>query len=145
MLEADTLIQHYLEGTLTDAEAEELHARLQNEPQLGEKLLQHFEMDSMLRATKPLAVPGKVIQPALMPKRRFTFATVTTVAAMAACITLMGAWLALSWLKSDVEETTASVAVLTRGVNLEWESAAISPGTQLSPGLLTLKSGSAQI
>ena len=145
MLEADTLIQHYLEGTLTDAEAEELHTLLQNEPQLGSKLLQHFEMDAMLRATKPLAVPGKVIQPALMPKRRFTFATVTTVAAMAACITLMGAWLALSWLKSDVEETTASVAVLTRGVNLEWESAAITPGTPLSPGLLKLKSGIAQI
>jgi anti-sigma factor RsiW len=138
MLEADTLIQHYLEGTLTDAEAEELHTLLQNEPQLGEKLLQHFEMDAMLRATKPLAVPGKVIQPALMPKRRFTFATVTTVAAMAACIALMGAWMAMSWLKSDVEETTASVAVLTRGVNLEWESAVIAPGTPLSPGLLKL-------
>jgi len=145
MLEADTLIQHYLEGTLTDAEAEELHTLLQNEPQLGSKLLQHFEMDAMLRATKPLAVPGKVIQPALVPKRRFTFATVTTVAAMAACIALMGAWMAMSWLKSDVEETTASVAVLTRGVNLEWDSAAIAPGTPLSPGLLKLKSGIAQI
>ncbi|MFM2168281.1 MAG: hypothetical protein RIS79_2652, partial [Verrucomicrobiota bacterium] len=145
MLEADTLIQHYLEGTLTDAEAEELHTRLQNEPQLGEKLLQHFEMDAMLRATKPLALPGKVIQPALVPKRRFTFATVTTVAAMAACIALMGAWMAMSWLKSDVEETTASVAVLTRGVNLEWDSTAITPGTPLSPGLLKLKSGIAQI
>ncbi|MFO1486708.1 MAG: LamG-like jellyroll fold domain-containing protein [Verrucomicrobiaceae bacterium] len=145
MPDADTLIQHYLEGTLTDAEAEELHTLLQNEPQLGSKLLQHFEMDAMLRATKPLAVPGKVIQPALVPRRRFTFATVTTVAAMAACITLMGAWLAMTWLQSDEEDTTASVAVLTRGVNLEWESAAIAPGTPLSPGLLKLKSGIAQI
>jgi hypothetical protein len=57
----------------------------------------------------------------------------------------MGAWLAMSWLKSAVEDTTASVAVLTRGVNLEWESAAITPGTPLSPGLLKLKSGIAQI
>jgi hypothetical protein len=145
MLEADTLIQHYLEGTLTDAEAEELHTRLQNEPQLGEKLLQHFEMDAMLRATKPLAVPGKVIQPALMPKRRFTFATVTTVAAMAACLALASTWVVLSLPKPATEDTTASVAVLTRGVNLEWESAAIALGTPLSPGWLKLKSGIAQI
>lgn len=145
MPDADTLIQHYLEDTLTDAEAEELHTLLQNEPQLGAKLLQHFEMDAMLRATKPLAVPGKIIQHALVPRRRFTFATVTTVAAMAACITLMGAWLAMSWLQNDEEDTTTSVAVLTRGVNLEWESAAITPGTPLSPGLLKLKSGIAQI
>lgn len=145
MPDADTLIQHYLEGTLTDAEAEELHTLLQNEPQLGSKLLQHFEMDAMLRATKPLAVPGKVIQPALVPRRRFTFATVTTVAAMAACMALAGTWLVLSLPKPATEDTTASVAVLTRGVNLEWESAAIAPGTPLSPGLLKLKSGIAQI
>jgi len=145
MPDADTLIQHYLEGTLTDAEAEELHTLLQNEPQLGSKLLQHFEMDAMLRATKPLAVPGKVIQPALVPRRRFTFATVTTVAAMAACLALAGTWLVLSLPRPATEDTTASVAVLTRGVNLEWESAAIVPGTPLSPGLLKLKSGIAQI
>jgi hypothetical protein len=144
MPDADTLIQHYLEGTLTDAEAEQLHDLLKAQPQLGERLLQHFEMDAMLRATKPLAV-NNVIRPALLPKRRFTFATMTTVAAMAACITLMGAWIAMSLPKSAVEETTASVAVLTRGVNLEWESAAIAPGTPLSPGLLKLKSGIAQI
>ena len=144
MPDAYTLIQHYLEGTLNDAEAEQLHLLLRNEPQLGEKLLQHFEMDAMLRATKPLAAKI-IIRPSLLPKRRFTFATVTSVAAMAACITLLGTWIVLPWLKSDVEETTASVAVLTRGVNLEWESAAITLGTPLSPGLLKLKSGIAQI
>lgn len=145
MFDADTLIQHYLEGTLTDAEAEELHTLLQNEPQLGERLLQQFELDAMLRATKPLAVPGRVIQPALVPKRRFTFATVTTVAAMAACLALASTWVVLSQPKPATEDTTASVAVLTRGVNLEWESAAIAPGTPLSPGWLKLKSGIAQI
>lgn len=145
MPDADTLIQRYLEGTLSDAEAEQLHELLKAQPQLGEKLLQHFEMDAMLRATKPLAVPGTVIRPALLPKRRFTFATMTTVAAMAACITLMGAWIAMSLPKSAVEETTTSVAVLTRGVNLEWESNAVTPGTPLAPGWLKLKSGIAQI
>lgn len=145
MLEADTLIQRYLEGTLSDTEAEQLHTLLQNNPQLGEKLLQHFEMDAMLRATKTLAVPGTIIRPALLPKRRFTFATMTTVAAMAACITLLAAWLVNSLPQPAEEDTTASVAVLTRGVNLEWESAAITPGTPLSPGWLKLRSGIAQI
>jgi len=144
MLDSDTLIQNYLEGTLSDAEAEQLHELLKAHPELGEKMIQHFEMDAMLRATKPLTA-NNIIRPALLPKRRFTFATVTSVAAMAACIALLGAWIAMSWLKSDVEDTTASVAVLTRGVNLEWESAAITPGTPLSPGLLKLKSGIAQI
>lgn len=147
MPDTDTLIQHYLEGTLTTGEAEELHTLLKTHPELGERLLQHFDMDAMLRATKPLATESKTIRPALLPKRRFTFATVTSVAAMAACITLLGAWLMNETLnlRPEAEETTASVAVLTRGVNLEWESAAVAPGTPLSPGWLKLKSGIAQI
>ncbi|MFC5458004.1 LamG-like jellyroll fold domain-containing protein [Prosthecobacter fluviatilis] len=148
MPDTDTLVQRYLEGTLTSGEAEELHALLQAHPELGERLLQHFEMDAMLRATKPLVVESMSTRPALLPRRRFTFATVTSVAAMAACIALLGAWLihqTLSPQPENEEETTASVAVLTRGVNLEWESAAIAPGTPLSPGWLKLKSGIAQI
>ena len=69
MPDTDTLIQHYLEGTLTTAEAEELHELLQTQPELGERLLQHFDMDAMLRATKPL-VADNIIRPALLPKRR---------------------------------------------------------------------------
>ncbi|MCP5557400.1 MAG: FecR domain-containing protein [Verrucomicrobiaceae bacterium] len=144
MLETDTLIQHYLEGTLSETEAAQLHEMILAQPELGERLLQHFEMDTMLRETKPLAVvPAPA--PVLLPKRRFTFATVTSVAAMAACITLAGTWLLQPLLKVEEEETTASVAVLTRGVNLDWESTAITPGTPLSPGLLKLRSGIAQI
>jgi hypothetical protein len=146
MPESDTLIQHYLEGSLTTAEAEELHAMLQREPQLGERLLQHLEMDAMLHATKPLTLPENVLQPLMKaPRRRFTYATMTSVAALAACLTLMAAWWAFSPLPKPQEETTASVAVLTRGVNLEWESAVITPGTPLAPGWLKLKSGMAQI
>jgi len=146
MSDADTLTQHYLEGTLSDAEAEQLHDLLKAQPELGERLIQQFEMDAMLRATKPL-VANNIVRPALLPKRRFTFTTVTSVAAMAACITLLGTWVmnAALKLRPETEETTASVAVLTRGVNLEWESAAITPGTPLSPGWLKLKSGIAQI
>ncbi|WP_395740163.1 LamG-like jellyroll fold domain-containing protein [Prosthecobacter sp.] len=148
MPDTDTLIQRYVEGTLTTGEAEELHTLLQSHPELGARLLQHFEMDAMLRATRPLLPETKIIPPALLPKRRFTFATVTSVAAMAACITLLGTWLmnsALDLPSEAEEETTASVAVLTRGVNLEWDSAAVTPGTPLSPGWLKLKSGIAQI
>ncbi|WP_395749597.1 LamG-like jellyroll fold domain-containing protein [Prosthecobacter sp.] len=148
MPDTDTLIQHYLEGSLTTAEAEELHALLQTHPELGERLLLHFDMDAMLRATKPLLPENKITRPALLPKRRFTFATVTSVAAMAACITLLGAWFineSVNLRPEAEEETTASVAVLTRGVNLEWESATLAPGTPLSPGWLRLKSGIAQI
>lgn len=145
MPDADILIQHYLEGTLSSAEAGELHVLLQNNPLLGEKLLQHFEMDAMLRATKPLAAAGEGLRPTLLPKRRFTFATVSSVAALAACLVLAGTWVVLSLPKQAAEDFTASVAVLTRGVNLEWESAAITPGTPLSPGWLRLKSGIAQI
>ncbi|MDP1590043.1 MAG: hypothetical protein Q8M07_19980, partial [Prosthecobacter sp.] len=65
MLDSDTLIQHYLEGTLRDAEAEQLHELLKAQPELGEKLIQHFEMDAMLRATKPLAA-NNIIRPALL-------------------------------------------------------------------------------
>ncbi|MCB1212513.1 MAG: hypothetical protein KDK97_24525, partial [Verrucomicrobiales bacterium] len=56
MLETDTLIQHYLEGTLSETEAAQLHEMILAQPELGERLLQHFEMDTMLRETKPLAV-----------------------------------------------------------------------------------------
>ena len=146
MLDTDTLIQHYLEGTLTDEEAEQLHGLLKAEPELGERLLEHVGMDAMLRATKPLTASLES-SPALLPRRRFTFATVATVAAMAACVAMLGSWALMALLKpkANAEETTASVAVLTRGVNMEWESAAITPGTPLSPGWLKLKSGIAQI
>lgn len=148
MPDADTLIQRYVEGRLTEAEAAELHTLLQSQPELGERLLDQFNMDAMLRASKPMTAELS-LGPVLLPKRRFTFATVTSVAAMAACISLLGAWALISFqpspAKADAEETTASVAVLTRGVNLVWESPAIAAGTPLSPGLLKLKSGIAQI
>lgn len=146
MPDRDILIQHYIEGTLTDAEAGRLHELLQSEPQLGETLLDHLSLDAMLRASKPLAA-ALDMKPALAPKRRFTYRVVTSVAALAACIAFGAAWLYVTILRPAPleEETTASVAVLTRGVNLDWESAPVAPGTPLSPGWLRLKSGIAQI
>ena len=146
MPDADILIQRYVEGTLTEAEAAELHTLLNEQPDLGARLLDQFNMDAMLRATKPMAASID-LHPVILPSRRFSFATVTSVAAMAACVTLLGTWAMISYREPTVaaEETTASVAVLTRGVNLVWESGAISPGTPLSPGWLKLRSGIAQI
>lgn len=149
--DVDVLIQHYLEGTLSDAEAARLHELLQADPALGERLLGHFSMDAMLRATKELKALQPARAPALLPARRFSFAALSGVAAMAACITLLGTWSLRQALgtrgSSGEEATTAAVAVLARGVNLEWESGAASPapGAALSPGWLKLKSGLAQI
>ena len=142
MPEADLLIQHYLEGTLSEADAVILHDLLIAEPELGDQLLQHFELDEMLRATRPLTVVSAEGVTKL-PQRRFTMTTLTGVAAIAACLALLVSWVVAHL--ADREETTASVAVLTRGVNMEWESAAVLPGTPLSPGWLRLKSGLAQI
>lgn len=146
MPDTDTLIQRYLEGLLTEDEAAQLHALLIGQPQLGGQLLQHLHLDAMLRDTKPLIASASAA-PVLLPKRRFSISTLVGVAALAACVTLAGTWALLSFTHSstEAEETSASVAVLTRAVNLEWESTPLSTGTPLSPGWLRIKSGIAQI
>jgi hypothetical protein len=90
MPDADTLIQHYLEGTLTDAEAEEAAHAAAKRAAARRKTAPALRDGRDAPRHEAARVPDKVIQPALVPKRRFTFATVTTVAAMAACIAL--AW-----------------------------------------------------
>lgn len=146
MPDSDVLIQHYLEGRLNESEAAELHALLQANPKLGEQLLGQFELDAMLRASRE-ALATKSNPVVLLPARRFSFATMAGVAAMAACITMMATWWLMNLQSTDDEATTAAVAVLTRGVNLEWEAGttAHAPGAALSPGWLKLKSGLAQI
>lgn len=147
MSDLDTLIQKYVEGVLSDADAEALHGLLEANPAYGQRLLWHLEMDAMLRASKGLS-NGGMRAPMLLPKRRFTVTTVAGVAALAACVALVGGWIGSGLVestRSESEATTASVAVLTRAVNLEWESPAIAAGTPLLPGVLKLKSGIAQI
>lgn len=147
MHDAEVLIQHYLEGRLTDAEAEALHAMLLADPALGERVIRQFEMDAMLHHTAEV-LPQLKTPVVMLPKRRFTFHTMTGVAAMAAAVALMAAW-GVAFVKSASpnEATTASVAVLARGVNLVWEEGSATPGAgaPLSPGWLRIKSGLAQI
>lgn len=147
MPDLDSLIQRYLEGVLSADEAEAMLGLIEANPKDGERLLRHLEMDVMLRASKGLTNAG-MRAPVLLPKRRFTVTTLAGVAAVAACVALVGGWIGSGLVdatRDEGEVTTASVAVLTRAVNLEWESPAIAAGTPLAPGLLKLKSGLAQI
>ena len=146
--DTDTLIQHYLDGSLTESEAALLHEHLTQAPELGDRLLDHVAMDAMLRATKPL-IPLPSARPSLMPRRRFTVGALSGVAALAACATLL---LNLAWMKWNVppagdEDTSASIAVLTRAVNQQWEPDTMkpAPGSPLLPGWLRLNSGQVQI
>lgn len=148
MSEADVLIQHYLENSLSDAEAARLHELLLSHPELGGQLLGQMELDAMLRATRPqLALEPMPARSAAGRRRSFSTVTLAGVAALAACITLVGVWLfpEIPSAGAAPEPTTASVAVLTRGVNLDWEGTAIEPGTPLTPGPLKLRSGIAEI
>lgn len=148
MSEADVLIQRYLECSLTEAEAARLHELLLSHSELGGQLLGQMELDAMLRATRPQpAFEPLPVRTAAPRQRRFSTTTLAGVAALAACVTLAAVWLMPESAPGSAlpEPTTASVAVLTRGVNLEWEGGAIEPGTPLTPGPLKLRSGIALI
>lgn len=149
----EILIQRCLEGALDEAAAAELLELLQRRPELGERLLDHLQLDAMLReigASSPPAglslLPGAAAPaPPRRPRARFSLPTLAGVAALAACLTVAGSWIVHRTWPGEREATTAAVAVLTRGVNLQWEGAAIAPGTPLTPGTLRLKAGLAQI
>lgn len=164
--DADVLIQRYLEDSISEEEAAVLLQLLQAEPGEGllkQRLLGQLHLDAMLRETKPLlglaAPPGfrpPIQARAAVARARFSFAAVAGIAALAACIALAGAWLVMAMLpgesgtlagetEEEPETTTAAVAVLARGVNVEWDGAAHAPGSPLAPGWLRIKSGLAQI
>lgn len=161
----DVMVQRYLEDSLTETEAETLLSLLQNAEagnEAAQALLQHLTMDAMLReeakvslplASSPLLLPSlpSAAPPQAKAKARFSLAALSSVAALAACITLAATWLLRGWQPSGPEiaegdeATSAAVAVLARGVNLEWEGEPYAPGSPLAPGWLRLKSGLAQI
>lgn len=146
MLDPDSLIQKYVEGNLTEEEAVGLHRMLEVDPSLGDRLLGHLHMDAMLRSTRPLvALP--IVPFRTETRRRFGSAVLVGVAAVAACVTLMTNWAMHRWLPASEEATTASVALLSRGVNIEWHNDSLkpTPGAPLPPGWLRLKSGLVQI
>lgn len=150
----EVLIQHYLEDCLTETEAAAFLHMLQDRPELGQRLLGQISLDAMLQECRELAALPAVELPVLptpvSPVKsapRSSYRSLGSVAALAACVTLMGSWLTQRLTKPspEAEATTAAVAVLTRGVNLVWEGEAPTPGSPLTPGWLRLKSGLAQI
>ncbi len=143
MPESDELIQRYLEGGLDEVGARQLHGRLQADPGLADRLFLQLEMDALLRASAPPAYVA-----ASAPRRRDRFRTLATVAALAACVALAGAWILEKLASASevwVEPTTAAVAVLTHGVQMDWDRPGIEAGAPLAPGPLKLRSGIAQI
>ncbi|MCX6855399.1 MAG: FecR domain-containing protein [Verrucomicrobia bacterium] len=150
----EVLIQRYLEDQLTEAESAAFLQLLQTQPELGDRLLHQLHTDAMLSDIKGLSesstLPFQVIDgEAALPKstpRRFSLRSLSSVAALAACITLAATW-ALRFLSPapDAEATTSAVAVLTQGINLQWEGESHASGSPLTPGWLRLKSGLAQI
>lgn len=146
-LNHDVLIQRYLEGTLDEAASAQLLAALQAHPELGRAMLDHVALDAMLRDVAQATQPVLPTAPVKLP-RRFSFGVLAGVAAMAACVTMLGAWL---WFDAPnaaaTEATTSAVAVLAQSVNAQWEATSPAPATDslLSPGLLRLKSGVVQI
>ncbi|MES2593737.1 MAG: LamG-like jellyroll fold domain-containing protein [Verrucomicrobiota bacterium] len=147
----EVLLQHYLEDSLTEAEASALLELLQRDPSLSARLMDQLHLDAMLRSegaspmqqTAPVSLSDetRILSPVTSKKTRWL--PMTTVAALAACVTLAGTW--LFNLTNDAEETTSAVAVLMRGVDAQWEGRAPQVGTPLTPGMLRLKSGLAQI
>ena len=150
----EVLIHQYLEDQLTEAESAAFLDLLQSQPELGDRLLHQLHMDAMLSDIKGVAAtPASVFQvvegsaeQTKNAQRRFSIGNLSSVAALAACITLATTW-ALRFMSpvSDAEATTDAVAVLARGVNLQWEGESHASGSPLTPGWLRLKSGLAQI
>lgn len=146
MRDSDTLIQHYVEGLLTEEEAGELAVLIDSDPALAERLLSHLHVDEMLRSTKPLvALPSYVST--VVKKSRFSGLALFSAAALAACLTLLATWGVRSVGAGAEEATTTSVAVMSRGVDVVWDQDSMkpAPGAPLAPGWLRLKSGLAQI
>lgn len=146
----EVLIQHYVEDCLTEAEATALMDMLQRDPALSTRLMDQLHLDAMLRSEgaslMPQAAPAapletRITSPVTSKKTRWL--PMTTAAAIAACATLAGTW--LFNLTNDAEATSSAVAVLMRGVDARWEGRAPQAGTPLTPGMLHLTSGLAQI
>jgi hypothetical protein len=123
----EVLIQHYLEDCLTEAEAAALLEMTQRDPALAQRLMEQLHLDAMLReATAGLGSLAPAVNIVKPTPRKSIWLPTTMAAALAACVTLAGTWLA--GFTTDDEATTSAVAVLMRGVNAEWEGTAPPTG-----------------
>ena len=169
------LMEGYLRGTLTGDDIQRLLTLLEEQPALGPSLLDHLQMDSMLRdlshaerqVIRPLQSPlranrGSSDRPAPLWRKRSRPAGLRILAltVAVAIVTLsglgIGVWFhqaavreepQLGQASGDEEATTSAVAILARTADAVWESGAkeMSCGTPLLPGWLRLKSGLASV
>jgi hypothetical protein len=169
----EVLIQKYVAGQLTAAEAKDLLRRLQERPALGTEVLDHLRMDEMLSQLiqaegfgSPVAGSNRIQRSEPRPdvvsfrgislSRSLAWAT-----ALAACLVVL-AGVSLRWgskpagsgkaamanpAGSEEEAMTRAVAVLSRTVNVEWATPGDMhrQGEALDPGWLRLKAGVLQV
>lgn len=136
-MEPDALIHRYLLGEATEAEVEELDRLLAAVPELRRKLILEARTDAGLREialerlAEPSSLEGKTISPIFRPMAWI---------AIAAAVVMMAA---LTWTQASKPN---SIATLVSNENAAWESSLPTmPGSELTPGLLKLKSGVATI
>ncbi len=134
---SNSLIHRYLLGDLTDDEVEQLNQLLAHDPELRREFVQAATIDAGLRevvferGAEPLQ--ANVID---RPSKRRSWVVVAGVLAVVVVIAAVG--------RSFFTEDT--VAVLASSENAAWESSLpTTPGSELTTGLLNLKSGVATI
>jgi len=166
--EAEVLIQRYVEGGINPEEASQLWTLLQNEPALGDQLLDHLRLDLMLRELSQAdalsfetiegvaaAVEGHeraTIIPFpedVTPTRHRWTRGLAWGAAVAACLAVLVTVGGLAWKEwsGSREAMPVGVAVLTRAVGVEWDVPGQSPrvGVGLQPGWIEWSAGALQI
>lgn len=136
-MDPNTLIHRYLIGEASEAEVQQLDQLLAQDPDLRKKLIFEAGNDARLReiALERMAesapVEEKIVTPSFRP----------IAWAIAACAMVMLTVFATSRLQQ-----TATIATLVSNEDAAWESSLPTlPGSKLSAGILTLKSGMSTI
>lgn len=136
-MDPNSLIHRYLIGEASEAEVQELDQLLAKDPDLRKKLIFEAGNDAGLREialermAEPVPVEEKIVTPSFRP----------IAWAVAACAAVMLTISATSRLQQPV-----TVATLVSNEDAAWESSLPTmPGSKLTAGMLTLKSGMSTI
>lgn len=158
-METDVLIQKYVTGELTAAEAQELFRRLREHSGVADDLLEHLRMHEMLRqliraerccAANFAELSREQSLSSFVPaSTRSWIGPLAWGVALAACLAVLVGGM-LWWGRTGEqrrEPTTRAVAVLTRAANAMWASEGERhfAGAALLPGWLRLQSGVIQV
>lgn len=136
-MDSNSLLHRYLLGDLSQEEVEQLNQRLADDPELRREFVQAATMDAGLRevAFERGAEPVRD-DSAKTPSKRRLWTAVVSAAAVAVALVAVG----ITFFSEN------AVAILASSENAAWESSLpTTPGSELSAGLLNLKSGVATI